>query len=50
VTPFPVFYIVVGDYSTNLKAKYGTVTELTKDLWRHFYKIKVILKQFNIGE
>jgi len=33
-----VAYIVVGDNYINLKAKYGTVTELTQDLWT----IKVI--------
>ncbi len=46
MTPFPLSYIDVGENSTNLKVKYGTVTELTQDLWTHFYKKKVILKQF----
>jgi len=33
------------NYKTNLKAKYGTLAELT-----HFYKIKVIFKQLNVVE
>ncbi len=36
MTSFPVSYIIVGDNSTNLKAKYGTVTELTQDLYLYF--------------
>ncbi len=50
MTSLPVSYIAVDDNSTNLKVKYGTVTELTKDLWMHFYKKKVIFKQFNVLE
>ncbi len=50
MTSFPVSYIVVGDNYTNLKAKYGTVTELTQVLRTIFYKKKVIFKQFNVVE
>ncbi len=42
MTSFPVSDIVVGDNSTNLKAKYGMVTELTQDLRTHIFINKVI--------
>ncbi len=51
MTSFPVSYTVVGENSTNLKVKYGTVTELTQYLWGHiFIRKKVIFKQFNVVE
>ncbi len=33
----------------NLKVKYGTVTELTQDLWTHFIR-KSYFKQYNVVE
>ncbi len=44
MTSFPVSYIVVGENSTNLKVKCGTVTKCTQDLWAHtFIRKKLFL-------
>ncbi len=51
MTSLPVSYTVVGHDSTNLKSKYGVVTELTQDLWTHIIIRKNFhFKTFNVLE
>ncbi len=51
MTSLSVSFIVVGENHTNLKVKYGTVTELTHTLWTYIFYTKIVsFKQFNVVE